>query len=623
MDTIQVKTTRIPLKIRETGRNITVLEARDIQQMAFTSLDDLFQFIPGIEVQARSAFGVQGDITMRGATFTQVQVLVNGMKLNDPLTGHFNSYIPVTPAEIERVEVLRGAAAAMYGADAVGGIINIITKNFATNQADVTSVEGAVNYGENRLVNAQQGFSVQKEKFFVGGGFMMNQSDGQMFSEQIIDEETTLEPYNTFFDIKTSGLSFGYRFNDRWNLQARTAYDYRDFAARYFYTTSPFDKSVETTRNWWNQVQLSNIGSNSQTDFQLAYRNGTDEFVFSPDFPSTNFHTTNFWNFNVNHRQIINDKLQLKFGGQIDHRAVESTDRGDHEDLHFGAYAMGVLRPNQQWNITTSLRLDYDENYNFEVTPQLNVAYLIPNGALRAAVGRSIRAADYTERYVSFNLQNLTPGRSLGNADLQAETAWSEEIGIDYSLTNSWQLKATAFARQSSDLIDYISTNEADIPNNANLQAGANYFFASNITNVQTNGLEFESWIRKRFSASSNLQWSLGYTYLNTTNNEDVISVYIASHARHLVNTNFILNVNNFDIAVNGLYKVRDARTAAGINANLAASYQVWNLRLGYNLTPQIGLNLQIHNLLDEEYQNILGARMPNRWVMGGLKFSL
>ncbi|MCB0586365.1 MAG: TonB-dependent receptor plug domain-containing protein, partial [Phaeodactylibacter sp.] len=245
LDTIIVKTARIPLNSRETGRNISIIQGRNIQKMAFTSLDELLQYIPGIEVQSRNAFGAQGDISMRGATFSQVLVLVDGMKLNDPLTAHFNGYLPVTPAEIERIEVLRGAASAMYGADAVGGVINIITKGFGDSREEEQEVSGQVNYGEHRLVNAQQGFSVRKGRSYAGGGFSMNQSDGELIAEQVLDN-ATLESYNNFFNLKTFGLSLGYRLSETWRIQARTAYDDRHFSARYFYTASPLDKSVET-----------------------------------------------------------------------------------------------------------------------------------------------------------------------------------------------------------------------------------------------------------------------------------------------------------------------------------------------------------------------------------------
>jgi iron complex outermembrane receptor protein len=573
-------------------------------------------------VQSRNAFGAQGDITMRGATFSQVLVLVDGMRLNDPLTAHFNSYIPVAPAEIARIEVLRGAAAAMYGADAVGGVINIITKAFDPTYQDENEISGAVNFGENRLVNAQQGFAIKKGRSFFSGGFSMNQSDGQLVEERVLDN-TTLEAYRNYFDIKTMGFSFAQQFGAGWFLQARVGYDDRDFSARYFYTSSPADKSVEQTQTWWNQLRVAKVGKKSSTDINLVYKNNTDQFVFSPDFASTNNHVTQLWNLNLNHLRSISDGFSLQTGLQLDSRAIESNDRGNHDDIHAGIYAMGVYRPDLRWNLTGSLRLDYDENYDLEFTPQLNISYVLPGMTLRASAGRSIRAANYTERFVSFNLMNLTPGRNLGNPDLMAERSWSQELGFDLQISEQWQLRTTGFLRQSDNLIDYVETNAADIPNNQNLQADANYFFAQNISEVSTQGLELESWYRQSLGADNWLIWSLGYTYLNTSNAEGIVSNYISSHARHLINTNLSFRYQAWEGSVNGLYKQRDPQSAAPINADLAAAYMVWNTRLAYRLTPELALNVMVHNLFNVEYADILGARMPDRWIMAGVKFDL
>ncbi|HKK77126.1 MAG TPA: TonB-dependent receptor [Saprospiraceae bacterium] len=622
LDTLMVQKERIPLRLAETGRNISVIEKEELMQMAFTSLDDLLQYIPGIEVQSRNAFGAQGDITMRGATFSQVLVLVDGMRLNDPLTAHFNSYIPVAPAEIARIEVLRGAAAAMYGADAVGGVINIITKSFDASYQQQNEISGAVNFGENRLVNAQQGFAIKKGNSFFSGGFSVNQSDGQLVEEQVLDN-TTLEAYRNYFDIKTLGFSFAQQFDAGWSLQARLGYDDRDFSARYFYTSSPSDKSVEQTQSWWNQLRLAKVGQNSSTDINLVYKNNTDQFVFSPDFASTNTHVTQLWNLNVNHLRKISDAFSLKTGFQLDSRAIESNDRGNHDDIHAGVYAMGVYQPDLRWNMTGSLRLDYDENYDLEFTPQVNISYVLPGVTFRASAGRSIRAANYTERFVSFNLVDLTPGRNLGNPDLMAERSWSEELGVDVQLTEQWKLRSTGFLRQSDNLIDYVETNANEIPNNQNLQDGANYFFARNISEVSTRGFELESWYRQSLGEDNWLIWSLGYTYLNTSNAEGIVSNYISSHARHLINTNLSFKYKSWEGALNGLYKQRNPRSAAPINADLAGEYMVWNTRVAYRLTPELALNVMVHNLFNIAYADILGARMPNRWIMAGVKFDL
>lgn len=625
IDTIQVSSLRVPMRIQETGRNVTIVTAQDIQALPVTSIDEVLQTVSGVELQSRGGFGVQGDILMRGSTFTQVLVLVDGMKMNDPLTGHFNSYIPVTLPEIERIEILRGAAAAMYGADAVGGVINIITKTFASSQEEGVALSGALNYGENKLVNGYQGFAVRKDRMSISGGVMMNRSEGEYIPAEPIDPITTLEDYNNFFNLQTIGAAFGYRFDKGWNLRFRSAYDYRDFGARYFYTTSTFDKSTETVNSWWNQLQLQKVGNKSVTDFNLAYKNGTDVFVFSPDFPSTNSHTTRFYNLTVNHMLELNDNLTLKGGLQADQREIESNDRGNHEDFHFGLYAMGVYRQGN-WNLTASLRGDQDANYGFELSPQLNVAYVMPKLVVRASAGRSIRAADYTERYVSNNIILLTPNRSLGNPDLLAERSWSQELGVDYQITTDWTVKATGFARQSSNLIDFVGTNEREIGSVSevgSLVFGANYFFASNITDVSTTGFEIESELNKKLSDDANLRWNVGLTALKTTNEEDVVSVYISSHARTLLTSSLQLNYGPAQLALSALYKDREGRQASAINSELTESYTLINGRAGFDITDGFGLNVQVQNIFDTEYQNVLGAQMPGRWFMAGMRWSL
>ncbi len=100
------------------------------------SIDELLRYVPGVEVQSRGPMGTQADFTIRGGTFQQVLVILDGIRLNDPLTGHFSSYIPISPAEIDRIEVLKGASSAIYGTEAVGGVIHIISKTFATKETN-------------------------------------------------------------------------------------------------------------------------------------------------------------------------------------------------------------------------------------------------------------------------------------------------------------------------------------------------------------------------------------------------------------------------------------------------------------------------------------------------------
>ncbi|MCB0686569.1 MAG: TonB-dependent receptor [Saprospiraceae bacterium] len=612
-DTILVTANQVPATIRETGRNVTIIRAEQIKKMPAVSIDEILQLVPGVEIQSRNGFGAQADILMRGSTFAQVLVLVDGVRLNDPLTAHFNGNIPVANDEIARIEVLRGPSAAMYGPDAVGGLINIVTKTFAGQNDQGLSGDVALGVGSHDQILAKGYLSSAGQKAKVSLGAQYTKSEGELISA-IQKDDVSLDAYRNYFEVATIGASLVMPLSNQWNLKLRSSYDYRDFSARYFYTTSPFDKSTEITTNSFNLIKLEKLGGKSSSDLQIGYKYNTDEFVFSPDFPSTNHHKTNYINVLYNQLWEINGNFLIKSGLQIDRRAIKSNDRGDHQDGHAGIYMMGLWKPDESLNISSSLRADYDQNYDLEVLPQVNISYLLGNWVLRGSLGRSIRAADYTERYVSNNLAMLTPGRSLGNPDLLAESSWSEEIGIDIPLTTRWQMKATGFQRQSRQLIDYVLTNESEIGNIGDLQSGADYYFAKNISKVTTRGLELETTYRHRFGLDNLWQLMASYTHQQTVNEEGVVSVYIANHARDLATLSSLLDMGNFHFTVSGLYKNRNARVAQAINSELKAKYTLWNLKLGYNLTKDLLLDIQVQNLFNEKYQNILGAPMPGRW---------
>jgi len=619
LDTLLVQTIRIPLKSSETGRSISILTKEQIQQLPATTFYELLQTICGVEVQSRGGFGVQGDIVMRGSTFSQVLVLIDGMKINDPLTGHFNCYVPVSNMEIERIEILKGAGASMYGPDAVGGVINIITKGFDSLKNGTTS-SGSISYGDNNLVSSTASVFHKSNKFYVGLGASINHSKGDSILPVAVNDSTTLEGYRNYFDIKNISLSAGFKINDLWELKVRSSILYSDFNARYFYTSYLSDKSTEITSNWFNRVQLQRkTSTGSLLDINASYKRSSDEFLYTPT-SDPNIHTMDYLNFTVNNSNEINEKLILKSGIQADLRKIESNDRGNHSDYHFGAYLMGVFKSNNLV-LTAIAREDYDENYGFEFCPQINASYNLPNLALRASAGRSIRAADYTERYNN-NIALKTYIR-LGNPNLIAERGWSEEIGINYSLSKNALFKATIFSRQSSNIIDYILTNESDIDSDIGvLVPGENYTFAKNIKDVNVNGFELE--LNSKFLISENrtLNWQVGYTFTDITN--DTLGIYLSSFAKHLVNAQLILNYNSFQFSISGLYKERTAQAAESISSDLESRYGLLNARVGYGLFDnKLSLNVQILNLLDKEYQNILGAKMPGRWLMGGITWRL
>ncbi len=180
LDPVTITATLHPENASATGRNIVVIKGDQFSKLPINSVDELLRYVPGLEVQMRGPMGSQSDIVLRGGTFQQVLVILDGIRLNDPNTGHFNSYIPIAPAEIERIEVLKGASSAIYGSEAVGGVIQIITKTFAAKRGQhkqQLSAQGTV--GEYGLWNGQLGGIYQAGNTVVSGGVISNNADGQ------------------------------------------------------------------------------------------------------------------------------------------------------------------------------------------------------------------------------------------------------------------------------------------------------------------------------------------------------------------------------------------------------------------------------------------------------------
>jgi iron complex outermembrane receptor protein len=620
---VVVTTSRLNQTARELGRNVTVVSGRELSRFPVNSLDDLLRCLPSLEIQSRGSFGAQADFTMRGSTFNQVLILLDGMRINDPLTGHFAGYLPITPAEIEQIEIVRGAGSALYGPDAVGGIVHIVTKTFGTHafssqrSPEKTDLRAAVQRGEWNLWNINAGGFWQTDKLKVSSGVLTNTTGGQ-----------PLDPPSTRrndVDLKTYSLSASYALSPKLSLAARAAFDRRDFNAQWFYTTSPLDLSRETTTRDLYQAQLRYRASErQQTELQLAHIRSTDLYVFNPTptFVPSN-HRMVFTLAQLHHVMNLGERWKAALGGQYDQRGIESNDRGNHETSHWGAY--GVLT-GQFGGLTAtgSLRYDRDQSYGGEVLPQLNLSYA-PTAAwvLRGSVGRSIRAADFTERYNSNNLPGPIPaGRNVGLASLEAERALNAELGTDLTPIRGLTLKATAFLRDGRNLIDYVSLSGTEVIRQTgltNLAANRTYRLAQNLFDVQTRGFETELWVRKQLTKKMGVDFIGGYTRLSTAS--PVASQYLANFAKHQVTSTLTLTAGPISWTLTGLYKERNRAAVEAINRTLETSYAVFHTRLEAAVVPRrVFLTAQVHNLFDARYADILGAQMPKRWVMGGIR---
>ncbi len=596
---------------KETGRNVIVFKGAHFKDLPVHSIDELLRYLPGIEVQQRGPQGSQSDIVIRGGTFQQVLVIIDGVKLNDPLTGHFSMFIPIHPAEIERVEILKGAASATWGSEAVGGVVNIITKTFAgSKDSKIKTIKAKLVAGEYGLLNADGYFNWTKNKSTISGGLLSNNADGQ-----------PLRGAKGFFHLTTAHLAFSQQLPRNWTLSFRTAADFRKFNAQNFYTTFTSDTAKEEVNSWWNHLNLVKKTANGQLNIDVAYKRLKDEFWFTPHAVPNN-NKTRLFSSQVFYTAPFNKKNSYTVGVQGQRKSIRSNDRGDHHLWHGAVYS--ILRHKAgDFYINESARLDWDENYGIVFIPQLNLAWAPSKITIRASAGRSFRDADFTERYNNYNKPVVLSG-SIGHPFLNAESSWNLEAGVDYNLSAKFRVSSSVFYRHHDDLVDWVPTPYNDMPRKDNLVPTGTYALAKNVEEVKTSGAELDILFNDNIGRHSHVLATAGFTWLDSKSDAATPSFYISSHAKFLANFSVVYRIHAFSFAVNGIYKKRNERKAAAIQANITPTYFVCNVKAGYQLPKKIGkLFVQADNVFDKQYSDLLGAPMPGRWLSGGFEIAL
>ena len=624
LDEVIVTASRIPMENYKSGRSVEIITSETLKEMPVSTIDEMLRYLTGVNLNTRNGFGVQSDIGIRGSTFSQVLVLVDNVRFNDPLTAHFNNNIPVALSEIDHIEIIRGPAGSSFGSDAVGGLIHVKTKTYVEREMkNSLKVTGDVAKGEHNLQSSDIGIILNKNKFIFSVSYKSNIADGEQFiNPNFIAGNSDDSLYNNFFDIRTYSASASYLISDSIKIYTRIGYDYRNFNAKYFYTRSTFDESIEKTENLWTQFALQYRRKRNSMELNGGYKIVDDFFDFNPLF-APNEHQTiqTFINFLNNYQ--INIKNRLAYGFQYLNKKIESTDRGDHSNGSFGVYGIYAKTLTEHWNINLSMRLEYDENFGTELLPQMSLSYRKDNFIIRSSFGRSVRAADFTERYVSSKIPNLTPGRNIGNPDLAAEKSNSIDLGFDFFLPDFLSFSSTIFYRKSKDLIDFTLINSREIENVDNLQDNADYFYADNIAENEVFGLELS--LRKLFKISEekNLNFQAGYSYLSTSIDQGVLSKYLANHPKHNVSLMIDFKLKDLFISSYSSFIKRQEESVESIDGTVPGQYFISNLKVSYDLVKEFSLYGRIINLTGTDYQEILGARPPGRWFVFGIEWDI
>ncbi len=608
---------RLPTDAARTGRNVSVLTAADIARSPARSLDELLRVEAGVLVTPRSAFGAQADLSLRGGTFNGVVVLVDGARFNDPMTGHFLSDVPIPLAEIARIEIVRGPETAAWGPDALGGVVHILTHTGALGAVIDPRDEGSDDAGVAsatagglgtvagdaavRSVGPSIGFSAAATGIRTDGPAFLDDDGSEVVGSDgpvRADLKRAAATASVAAPVPALGAA----------LYVRGALDARQFGAVQFYTPFASDTAREATSTQWLQARLASPAGRTAWAVQLSGRRHTDRYTYYPGL-DPNRHTSRRLGLTADLRRALSPRLTVGAGVSAEARDIASNSLGEHGDVSGGVFALARWAPVAPLAVSASARLDADPGFGVEPTPMLAVAYRVaPGVGLRAAAGRAVRAPTYVERY--FNTVAPRPGGNLGNPDLRAERAWNAEAGLDLTPVPGVTVQATAFYRQTDDLVDYVRTSVG----------GEEVFFAQNVLGAEAAGVETSAALRQRLGPEQTLRLTAAYTATDVHLDAGAFAEgdfkYVLDHAPHLVQGRASLEAGRAVVSVEGLHKTRVGQESVTVvHARLAAD-------VGGGRAPVEAFG-EVRNVFDARYAEVFGAPMPGRVWLAGLRLTV
>ncbi|WP_128331062.1 TonB-dependent siderophore receptor [Apibacter sp. HY039] len=571
---IEGKTLSLPFK--QTSQNVQIITRKQIEKIPATSIAELLSYYSGIDIRRRGVNGTQADISIRGSSFEQVLIMVNGIRMNDSRTGHNALSIPFDLLAVERIEVIKGPAARRFGQNAYAGAVNIITRPSGKDEVKVSFSGGE--HGTNAL---DAGLNLSGKKFsqFLQAG--TSQSDGYR--------------YNTDYLTKNVWYQNQYLLSDG-DIHFQAGIIEKKFGANGFYSTPAAKEQYEK-----DQVSLISIGWNQKLNqFKINansyWRRAQGEYLFIRNNPSAyrNLHIGN--HIGVEAGISYTSKLGITgFGGDFRKEYMNSNNLGDRQREISFIYADQLFSIfNGKLDITPGVSFAHYSDMGSFWYPGIDIGYkLNAENKLFANIGKTYRIPSYTDLYYSDPSNN-------GNPDLKPENAWSYELGYRWSHKS---LKATVsfFRRESTDLIDWFKETEQD------------KWTPVNIAKVNTNGAELS--LSQHFPSSFIVSYHIGYTYLDNELKNTVkgFSKYSLDNLRHQlvarVEHQIVKNKLTHEIS----YRYND-RVALD-------DYHLLDDKISFQ-SKKIKAFLQVNNILNTRYTETNLVPMPGRWVQAGITFT-
>ncbi len=618
LEEVVVTGSRAPLTLAESAKIVSVITREDIHRAAAESINDILKLATGVDVRQRGGFGVQTDISVRGGNFDQITILLNGVNISSPHTGHLSADFPVSPEDIERIEVLEGPAARVYGTSAFNGVINIVTavpesapslRERAGGEAVVHVAAGQYGYAH---ANASLAKSFGSTHHALSGGY--TRTDGATPNSNFTSSRLF---YHATAEIGANAT-----------LSGQLGYSYKPYAANTFYGASSTDQWESNERLMAALNADIKLGAVHLAP-QLYWNRWFDHYQWHKDNPAgENFHKVDSRGASLN-AWFSSPLGKTSLGLEIRGEGIKST-------------KLGKPMPESDWEKTGGHDAEADKLYKYKDTRTNLSAFLEHDILLRdltvslgllanmndgldtkwrvyPGIDISYRPTEAWKLYASWNMALRMPtftdlyysGANIeGNSNLKPEKTTDYQLGAQYR-ANGFMAEAQLFYSHKTDMIDWVTYSDALTGESDGIFHSVNFGLDNKGFELNLNLLPQELWSEtcplRKLSAK--------YSYINEDSEYDVTvisSKYAMDYLRHKV----VLSADGrlwkrLSLSLSWRWQDR-----VGVNN---PSYALTDARLSWD-APRWSVYLDATNLFDKKYYDYATIPQPGIWCRIGAK---
>ena len=581
---------RIEIESLQNSISVISISKEQINNSTATNVSELLQQIAGIDIRRRGVEGMQADLYIRGGSFDQTLLLIDGIKVEDPQTGHHTMNMTLPLEVIERIEITKGSAGRIYGQNAFTGAVNIITRKDIENNVSLDLSAGSFTQKRGSL-------TVQRKLENSDILFNYNRKESEGYR------------YNTDFKNDELFIKSNFKIKDQ-KVSAIGAFNERKFGANGFYASPEAIDQYEET-----QASIIGLTTAFKKDDliikpKLYWKRNQDMYVYLRQDPSVyrNLHISNKVGIEVN-ASTSNSIGNLGLGIDLSKVSLTSNNLGNRNRTMLNMFIEQQIKfQNEKIDLTpgiaityfsdVSSRLNYQNNFfnNLFFYPGMDLGYRFKkNLKLYSNVGYTYRIPTYTDLFYS------SP-TTLGNENLKLEKALTKEIGLKY-LKSNFNLSMSLYQRDASDIIDYVRNNEAEP------------WQANNIREITTNGFELNMGYKFYLGAFRPQSINIGYSNINDDllETDFTFSRYALNSLKNQITATYMFQIRDF------ISSTLTFKNSERLNNE---SYTVIDFRTSY-IYEKFTLSIILNNILDEDYTETNLVPMPGFNSLVGIKYSI